>query len=187
MSQGKNKGKNQKQPPIRYGKKDQPKNSVVATAVTKVAQQATTHANKDQCQDVVIRALPKEPETPLDFTQPITLQFSAVDTLFFRETRPMESQGELQSVFPPSVRTLAGAVRSWIGEYTNVDWHDFEKKNKAHQKDNSQPPHELRKIIGFGDYLGGLKFQGAWLNLNGQRLYPAPLNLMKTKKDELFS
>lgn len=96
-----------------------------------------------------------------------TLSFDAVDTLFFRESRPMESQGELRSVFPPPVRTLAGALRTLIGERSGVAWHEFNEN------------HPLSEIIGFGDNLGPLSFKGAWLSRSGERLYPAPLHLLK--------
>ncbi|WP_298609730.1 type III-B CRISPR module-associated protein Cmr3 [uncultured Thiothrix sp.] len=180
MSKDKNKA--HKQPPIHYGKKEKTNNHHNASTTSSKLTPAATQTHKQPCKDVIVRPMPKEADTPLDFTKSISLQFSAVDTLFFRETRPMESQGELQSVFPPSVRTLAGAVRSWIGEgwldetEKPTDWKDFSEKED----------YPLRKIIGFGDDLGDLKFQGAWLNLAGERLYPTPLNLMKTKQDELF-
>jgi len=182
MSKPKNKGKGHKQPPVRYGKKDKTKASNTVSTNSPANRKAPMNEADTAREKSVVITQPKESNAPLDFTQPITLQFSAVDTLFFRETRPMESQGELQSVFPPSVRTLAGVVRSWIGncwmskEGDPVDWKKF----------SEQEDHPLREIIGFGNDLGALKFQGAWLKLNDQRLYPAPLNLMKTKKDELF-
>lgn len=101
-----------------------------------------------------------------------TLVFNATDTLFFRESRPMEAQGELQSVFPPPVRTLAGAVRSLIGEQMGVNWDLF----KAETTDETCK--KLRAIIGFGeDDLGRLKFKGAWLMQGTERLYSAPLHL----------
>ncbi|MEN9501704.1 MAG: hypothetical protein RI964_989 [Pseudomonadota bacterium] len=105
-----------------------------------------------------------------------TLVIKATDTLFFRESRPMESMGELQSVFPPSIRTLAGAIRSLIGEMSNVNWHEYE----------SNENHLLRQVMGFSENLGNLNLQGAWLAWNGERLYPAPLHLM-IKDEKLFS
>lgn len=114
---------------------------------------------------------PVEPK-PVNITAPVTLTFNATDTLFFRESRPMESMGELQSVFPPPIRTLAGAVRSLIGESMGVNWRDYENNEN----------HPLREIIGFSEQLGNLKLQGAWLAWNNERLYPAPLHLLK--KDE---
>lgn len=107
-----------------------------------------------------------------------TLVFKATDTWFFRESRPMEAQGELQSVFPPPVRTLAGAVRSLIGETHNVNWDNY-------QKDKDHP---LRAIIGFGEQLPEtMRFQGAWLMYKGERLYPTPLHLMQKEKDKSFT
>lgn len=105
-----------------------------------------------------------------------TLQFSAIDTWFFRDSRPFESTGELQSIFPPPMRTLSGAIRTWIGEQQKVDWKDF--------KDN--PNNSLRAIIGSskeGD-LGQLSFQGVWLLKGGKRLYPMPAHLLKKVGDE---
>lgn len=112
---------------------------------------------------------------PVNITEPVTLTFNATDTLFFRESRPMESMGELQSVFPPPIRTLSGAVRSLIGESMGINWRDYESDEK----------HPLRQIIGFSDQLGNLKLQGAWLAWGGERLYPAPLHLLK-KDDKLY-
>ena len=104
-----------------------------------------------------------------------TLYFSATDTLFFKESRPMDAEGELQSIFPPSMRTLTGAIRHWIGTQYGVDWEAFKQ-----EKD-----HCLREIIGSPQQendLGQLQFQGCWLHKKKQRLYPAPLHLMKKDK-----
>lgn len=98
-----------------------------------------------------------------------TLVFDAIDTLFFRESRPMDALGEAQSIFPPPVRTLAGAVRTLVGEHFKVRWHEFNQK---------QGEHPLATHIGDSESLGRLRFQGAWLALAGQRLYPAPLHLL---------
>lgn len=114
------------------------------------------------------------PPKPVDFSTPITLTFNATDTLFFRESRPMESMGELQSVFPPPMRTLAGAIRTLIGETNGVNWQDYERN----------PQNPVRQIIGYSDDLGALRFEGAWLACGGERLYPAPLHLLK-KDDKL--
>lgn len=98
-----------------------------------------------------------------------TCRFEAMDTLFFRESRPMESIGgsELGSIFPPPVRTLAGAVRASVADadpsFTNGNLHIHDA---------------LQAVIGFGDDLGSLYFRGVWVVKDGQRLYPAPLNLI---------
>ena len=129
-----------------------------------------------------ITAAPTKPEekpsmaAPVNFEKQVTLIFNATDTLFFRESRPMEAMGEAQSVFPPPVRTLAGALRTLIGEHFEVKWHEFNQKKGEHP---------LAAYIGHGESLGNLCFQGAWLAYNGERLYPAPLHLMK-KEEQLF-
>lgn len=117
-----------------------------------------------------------------------TLSFDAVDTLFFRESRPMEAQGELKSVFPPPVRTLAGAIRHLIGEINAVNWQAFEYIVGARAEVNNLAEQEIKvakavkEIIGY-ENLGQLKFKGAWLAWKGQRLYPAPLVLMQKDKN----
>lgn len=106
-----------------------------------------------------------------------TISFSAIDSWFFRETRPMDASGESQSIFPPGIRTVSGAIRTWIGEQYKVDWHEFK----------SNEDHPLRSIIGSskeGD-LGALTFKGVWISKQGKRLYPAPLHLMK-KEQQLY-
>ncbi len=96
--------------------------------------------------------------------------FSALDTLFFKESRPMESVGgsQLASVFPPPVRTLIGAVRTSIGEALGVDWREYASGN-----------HPLHAMIGGPDSLGPLRFGGPYLLSHGQRLFPAPLALLQ--------
>lgn len=155
-----------KHKPIRYDKKSASQNS---------AQQSGHQSGQKQ-------AIPKSaPNTSVKAASPeqyglkdgkATLVFNATDTLFFRESRPMEAMGELQSVFPPQMRTLAGAVRTLIGEGTDVDWQDYQ----------ANAAHPLRQTIGYNDDLGGLSMQGVWMALDGERLYPAPLHLLK--KDE---
>ena len=100
-----------------------------------------------------------------------TLRFTALDTWFFRESRPMEAIGgsELASLFPPPPRTLLGAIRSAIGDAADVDW-------RAFARDSSDP---LRELIGFGDDLGPLALSGPWLSHDQERLYPVPLCLLR--------
>ncbi len=100
-----------------------------------------------------------------------TWQFEAQDSLFFRESRPMNSIGnaELSSIFPPSAQTLIGAIRHVLGEISDVDWKEYTKQKQQHP---------LAKIIGYADDIASLHFSGIWIHKDGQRLYPAPLNLM---------
>lgn len=99
-----------------------------------------------------------------------TWEFNALDTLFFRESRPMESVGgsELQSNFPPPARTLIGAVRTSIGEALGTDW----------KKYASDPQHPLRRCIGSPESLGPLTFSGPWLAQGDRRLYAMPLAVL---------
>lgn len=97
--------------------------------------------------------------------------FGALDTLFFKESRPMESIGgaQLQSVFPPPARTLIGAVRTAIGSAHDVDWGEFHKN----------ADHPLRTVMGHTNDLGQLSFKGPFLVQDGKRLFAAPLVVLK--------
>ncbi|WP_279487127.1 type III-B CRISPR module-associated Cmr3 family protein [Aeromonas veronii] len=57
----------------------------------------------------------------------LTLAFHPVDTWFFRESRPMDSQGgtSLGNQVPPSAATLMGALRTRIGDMLEADWQDL--------------------------------------------------------------
>jgi CRISPR-associated protein Cmr3 len=100
-----------------------------------------------------------------------TWRFEAMDTWFFRESRPHGTVGgsELASLFPPPARTLAGAVRTAIGDSTSVNWSNYA---------NHGAP-EIRAAIGVGDDMGRLKLRGPFLCRNGQRIYPWPLNVLQ--------
>jgi len=103
--------------------------------------------------------------------------FSALDTWFFRESRPMESVGgaQLSSVFPPPARTVIGAIRTAIGQAHGVDWHNY--PNGQH------PGHQvLRELMGDADGLGRLSFSGPFVIRSGQRLYPAPLVVLQARQ-----
>ncbi len=109
----------------------------------------------------------------------LTCRFEALDSWFFRESRPHNSMGdsELGSVFPPSPRTIAGALRTLIGEAVGVDWSAFAagdgRRHRLGQK------LDLRQEIGFGDNLGNLQLDGPWLaravaSDDTRPLFPAP-------------
>ena len=105
-----------------------------------------------------------------------TWRFKAIDTWFFRESRPHDSAGgsQLGSHFPPPARTLAGAIRTLIGEINGVDWEDF----------NSNEHNPVRPLIGHSDTFGPLSFQGPWLfHDEKQRLYPVPAFLLEKEQD----
>lgn len=99
-------------------------------------------------------------------------RFEALDSWFFRESRPHGLVGgiELASLFPPPARTVAGAVRTLIGESQRVDWDKFNR--------NAESYPDLRAQIGNAQGLGRLRLTGPYLIKDGQRLYPAPLHLL---------
>lgn len=111
-----------------------------------------------------------------------TLRFTALDTLFFRESRPFEAIGgsELASLFPPPPRTVAGAIRTAIGDSLDADWYAFHRDHTGYTVGGFK----LFDLIGYNDDLGRLRIKGVWLSTKGERLYPAPLYLLR-KDDEL--
>jgi len=108
--------------------------------------------------------------------------FTAIDTWFFKESRSMDSSGTniLESLFPPTNKTIMGALRRQIGEQYHEKhgstWSEF----KAH--------HNLTNTIGFGDsHYANLKAQGAWLYQSelDQLFFPVPYNLLKQEQKGL--
>lgn len=100
-----------------------------------------------------------------------------LDTWFFREARGFETSGhnELSSLFPPPARTVAGAIRTLVGEQRGVDWSRFlEDEEYA----------DLRAAIGESDTLGQLELTGPYPLWNGERLYSVPLHVLE--KDQQY-
>lgn len=127
----------------------------------------------------------------------LTLRLSALDTLFFRESRPFENIGgiELAGTFPPPARTVLGAIRSVIGEGMGIDWRKFTENS------DDETAKKLKAIIGLGDQYASLKMDGLWLFYQGnlpkkkntsdseaddvyiaERLYPVPALLLHKKE-----
>lgn len=110
------------------------------------------------------------------------VKFEPVDTWFFRESRPHGSVGAnaLNSVFPPPVRTLIGAVRSWVG-------HEYMAKHQE-SWDNLANLSDLKAVIGDGDSLGSLRPKGAFIacHENNQDIYylPTPFNICTKSSDD---
>lgn len=110
------------------------------------------------------------------------LQFTPIDTWFFRETRPHDAVGasELSSLFPPPVRTLIGAVRSFLGEQIGIDWHKFNTNQPQLKPIDGL---DFKEAVGDANSLGQLSLQGPWICRAGQKLYPAPFYLMQQGDD----
>ena len=105
-------------------------------------------------------------------------RFAAFDSWFFRESRPFDSIGgaQLASHFPPPARTLAGAVRTSIGEFCGVNWHLYNRGQGDHNG--------LRRQLGDARSFGSFQINGPYLLDDGERLYPVPLLLLE-KGDQI--
>lgn len=107
----------------------------------------------------------------------LTWRFTALDSWFFKESRPFDTIGgsELNSVFPPSPATMAGAIRSAIGNHHNIDWKNYPQEYT-----------KLHKQIGDSESLGKMSIKGIFLskkntgNNTWERLYPVPAHLVAT-------
>ena len=107
--------------------------------------------------------------------------FYAMDSWFFKESRPMESMGssEMQSLFPPTPYSMSGILRSIIGEQLGVDWQAYRQGDgKAHAKGALI---NLCDLMGNPktNGLGELRLAGSFLTLKDETLFPAPLSLMQ--------
>lgn len=113
----------------------------------------------------------------------ICLRFEAVDSWFFRESRPHDAAGasELGSLFPPPVRTLAGALRYFLGETMGFDWHSL----KDDEQKDSEAVQEFKRLLGDAEKLAPLSLKGGWVCKDGRRLYPAPCYLMHRDGERL--
>ncbi|TVR63993.1 MAG: hypothetical protein EA420_06115 [Candidatus Competibacteraceae bacterium] len=106
-------------------------------------------------------------------------RFDALDSWFFREARAFDTSGgnELVSLFPPPARTVAGAVRTLIGEMHEVDWERFALEGESA---------DLKRMIGVGDDLGQVNMTGPYPLWEGKRLYPVPLHLLAQDRQYVF-
>ncbi|HEC84491.1 MAG TPA: type III-B CRISPR module-associated protein Cmr3 [Thioploca sp.] len=106
--------------------------------------------------------------------------FEPLDTWFFRESRPFGTVGgsELTSLFPPPARTVAGAIRTLIGENANINWNKYKNGEVQRYKGIN-----LLTEIGGADDFGKLRLTGPYLIYNEQRLYPVPLSLLEKDND----
>ncbi|WP_321491787.1 type III-B CRISPR module-associated Cmr3 family protein [uncultured Desulfobacter sp.] len=98
------------------------------------------------------------------------------DAWFFRDGRPYNktesNQADAMSQFPPSPRTIAGALRAALARANGWE--------KGPTWDCS-----LNPVIGNGpDDLGALKFTGPFLMKNRLPFYPAPLHLLGKTEEE---
>ena len=109
-------------------------------------------------------------------------RFDPLDSWFFREARAFDTSGshELSSLFPPPARTVAGAIRTLIGEAQDVDWERFAQAGEYP---------DLKQQIGVDHDLGLLKITGPyplWKGERLERLYPVPLHLLAKAQEYVF-
>ncbi len=114
------------------------------------------------------------------------LNFTPLDSWFFKESRPMESMGNnnMVSVFPPTPYTMSGAVRSLIGESARINWLAYRAGDGTQHKQGSL---DFCTLMGdprkSGD-LGKLRLQGTFIAKENHTLFPTPLDIVKTRKSE---
>ena len=103
------------------------------------------------------------------------LTFTPVDSWYFRESRPHGVAGgdRLESLFPPPVKTLTGALRTRLGDSLNVDWQAF-RRGEAMWRDIS-----LNALLGDNDSTGSLRFGPVQIMVGSDPLYPWPAMLME--------
>jgi len=112
-----------------------------------------------------------------------TWHFAAMDSLFFRDSRPMNA-GEsawIESMFPPTGHTLQGAIRTAILSHLDADFQAFQNGEPCLPDGGS-----LKQALGDKDSLGKLSLSGPLLCQDGVPLYPVPLDLIKRKAQSDF-
>lgn len=134
------------------------------------------HNSQAEHPSKTIAHMPQSNELTTCAPNQMTFRLAACDTWFFRESRPHDAVGasELASLFPPSIRTLAGALRTYFGEQIGIDWQTLSCVI---------PGFDFQSALGGPDDLGQLQLNGPWIMLDGKRLYTAPLYLMHGSKE----
>lgn len=110
-----------------------------------------------------------------------TWHFAAADSLFFGSGKPMNA-GEsawIDAQFPPTGLTLQGAIRTAVLYYTGADIDAF-VNGKPCFPDGSG----LQDEIGSANSFGQLELTGPFLSLEGDTLFPAPLDLMRNAQKQ---
>ena len=114
-------------------------------------------------------------------SQTYRILFTPVDSWYFRESRPHGAPGadRLESLFPPSIKTIAGAIRTRLGEALDVDWQAF-RKEEAFYQGNS-----INDLLGDSRNTGQLSFGTVQLFFDDEPVYPWPVLLLEKKEPDV--
>lgn len=100
----------------------------------------------------------------------VTLEFEALDVLFFRDGRPF-GPGTRATTAAPAPQTLAGAVRTWLLGRAGTDFQrlslDISNGASFLEATEAQDAGAVARLC----------FQGPWFVQDGERLVPTPANL----------
>lgn len=103
--------------------------------------------------------------------------FEALDTLFFRDSRPMNA-GEtvwIESRFPPTGQTVQGAIRTAVLNHLEISFKNFNAK---------KVDPDIINRIGDGGGLGRLSLTGPFLSQGDELLFPVPLDLVRNQEED---
>jgi len=90
-----------------------------------------------------------------------------LDTLYFGGTQPLEASGNMSvSLFPPTPRTLEGALRTAFLKNQGVSIEDYRTGKK----------NEVESIIGAYGSTSPIKICGIYFDIGDRRYCPAPVN-----------
>ncbi|AJQ93186.1 type III-B CRISPR module-associated Cmr3 family protein [Gynuella sunshinyii] len=120
--------------------------------------------------------------------QTLDVDFTPVDSWFFRESRPFDAIGtsQLGSVFPPPASTVLGAFRNWVGRQLNVDWATYKFKEQMLTLPDGQQMSAWELIGGLAGHPGLICLDELGLMFNQERLYPLPMGLQQDMEQRLY-
>lgn len=112
-------------------------------------------------------------------TTTLNIRFRAVDTLYFRGSRPHSAAGAsaLTSEFPPQISTFTGAVRTRLGDAFGIDW-----KAYANEQPQTSPllvDTDITELLGKAEDTGLLAFSQPKIYWNEEPLFPVPAVLLQ--------
>ncbi|MBN1192719.1 MAG: hypothetical protein JXA36_03370 [Coriobacteriia bacterium] len=114
----------------------------------------------------------------------VTVRICPNDTWHFTASRAHDDGGVgVGSMFPPGAWTVAGAVRTAIGDHLGVEWGALARGDGRRHRLGDRL--DLLDVIGVGDDLGQLRFSGPWVGSTRGRLFRAPSMLVETSGREL--